>query len=141
MSIYFQIATEKYNKKYETLINSIEDKLQNDEYDFKLYMLKELGDILPPLNYWDNPDKKLEDWQINTLNYIKQNKSILVRAPTSSGKSFIALSAGILHNKVIYICPSIPVVYQVGSHFKKIGKNIQYLIEGHENLLNDKGNI
>ena len=141
LSIYFQIANEKYNKKYETLINSIEDKFQKDEYDFKLYMLKELGDILPPLNYWDNPDKKLEDWQINTLNYIKQNKSILVRAPTSSGKSFIALSAGVLHNKVIYICPSVPVVYQVGSHFKKMGKNIQYLIEGHKYLLNDKGNI
>ena len=76
LSIYFQIATEKYNKKYETLINSIEDKLQNDEYDFKLYMLKELGDILPPLNYWDNPDKKLEDWQIETLHYIKKNKSV-----------------------------------------------------------------
>ena len=141
LSVYLQIVNEDYDKKYDKLINSIKDKLEKDEYNLKLYMLKELGDTLPPLNYWDNPDKKLEDWQIETLHYIKKNKSVLVKAPTSAGKSFIALSAGIIHNKVIYICPSIPVVYQVGSHFKKLGKNIQYLIDGHEHLLNENGTI
>ena len=140
--VFFQICYEKRHiVKYEKLINKIENRLTKYDYDFHLYMLKELGDILPPLNYWDNPKKKLEDWQIETLNYIKTNKSVLVKAPTSSGKSFIGLSAGLIHNKIIFICPSIPVVYQVGSHFKKMGKNIQYLIEGHEHLLNKNANI
>ena len=143
LSIYFQVIEEdeKYIIKYENLIKSIIKKFGKYDYDFKLYMLKELGDILPPLNYWDNQEKKLEDWQIETLKYIKQNKSVLVRAPTSAGKSLIALSAGIIYKKIIYVCPSIPVVYQIGSHFKKMGKSVEYILEGYENLLNDSGNI
>ena len=142
MSVFFQIYHEKkYIVKYDKLIESVKTKITKHDYDFHLYMLKELGDNLPPLNYWDRPTKKLEDWQIQTLNYIKSNKSVLVKAPTSSGKSFIALSAGLIHNRIIFICPSVPVVYQVGSHFKKMGKKIQYLIDGHEHLLNNSANI
>ena len=39
-------------------------------------MLKELGDTLHPLNYWDKPEKKLEDWQIETLKYNKSNRML-----------------------------------------------------------------
>ena len=102
MKHYTEEQKKKGRKIHYTLAKDVKCHYVYQGNDF-WFMLKELGDILPPLNYWDNPDKKLEEWQINTLNYIKQNKSILVRAPTSSGKSFIALSAGILHNKVIYI--------------------------------------
>ena len=123
LSVFFQIYQEKkYIVKYDKLIESIRTKITKQDYDFHLYMLKELGDTLPPLNYWDRPAKKLEDWQIQTLDYIKSDQSVLVKAPTSSGKSFIALSAGLIHNRIIFICPSVPVVYQVGSHFKKNGE-------------------
>jgi superfamily II RNA helicase len=142
LSVYFQLNENKqHTEKYKSLITNVKEKITKYDYDFHLYMLKELGDTLPPLNYWDKPEKKLEDWQIETLKYIKSNRSVLVKAPTSSGKSFIALSAGLIHNKIIFVCPAIPVVYQVGSHFKKMGKNIQYLINGHEHLLNSTGNI
>ena len=54
-------------------------------------------------------------------------------APTSSGKTCIAMSTGILHNKILYVCPAKPVVYQVGSHFVKMGYKVHYLVEimGH----------
>tara|TARA_B100000683_G_C12504736_1_gene558758 strand:+ start:879 stop:3674 length:2796 start_codon:yes stop_codon:yes gene_type:complete len=137
LTLYFQIVKEKkYTVRHEYLITSIRNKFTKKDYDFQLYMLKELGDILYPLNYWDNPEKKLEDWQKNVLLFIKQNKSILVKAPTSSGKSLIALSSGIIYKKILYVCPSIPVVYQVGSHFKKLDKKVQFILEDYENNIN-----
>lgn len=134
LTLYFQVVKEKrYIIKYETLIKTITNKFTSKDYDFKLYMLKELGDILYPLNYWDNPEKKLEEWQKKVLLLIKKNKSVLVKAPTSSGKSLIALSSGIIYKKILYVCPSIPVVYQVGSHFKKLDKKVQFILEDYEN--------
>lgn len=142
LSLYFEVVKEKrYIVNYEYMIRGIEKKIINKDYDFKLYMLKELGDMLPPLNYWDNENKKLEDWQITALKYIKNNNSVIIKAPTSSGKSLIGLSAGIFYNKIIYICPSIPVVYQIGSHFTKFGKNVQYILNGYEETLDKNGNI
>ena len=73
---------------------------------------------------------------------IKNNNSIIVRAPTSSGKSFIAKSTGIIHTNILYICPAKPVAYQVGADFIKMGYKVHFLIEGHAHKsYNDKTNI
>ena len=53
-------------------------------------------------------------------------ESVLVKAPTSAGKSFIA--TGIIHKKIIYVCPAKPVAYQVGSHFILMDK-VHYLVD------------
>ena len=31
-----------------------------------------------------------------------------------SGKTFVAMASGILHKKILYICPAKPVAFQVG---------------------------
>ena len=67
---------------------------------YKLYMTKHLSHLLPPLNI-QVPSKELDDWQIEVLNYIKNGESVIVKAPTSSEKSFVALSSGIIHNKIV----------------------------------------
>ena len=100
-----------------------------EDYDTKLYMMKELGHLLPPLNFWDKGDLQLEDWQKDIIRKIRDKKSVLVRAPTSSGKTFIAMATGILHQKILYICPAKPVAYQVGAHFGKMGYRVHYLVE------------
>ena len=99
-----------------------------DGYDTKLFMMKELGHLLPPLNHW-NQEKKFDDWQIQTINYIKNKENAIVKAPTSSGKSFIAMAAGILHKKVLYICPAKPVAYQIGAHFTYMGYKVHFLLD------------
>ena len=37
------------------------------------------------------------------LNLLKIKKSVLVKAPTSAGKTFIAMHTGIIHKKIIYV--------------------------------------
>ena len=135
-------------KKYENklteertkIMKKIESILQ--EYDCKLFMLNNLGHLLPPLNSWDKGLVKLDPWQERVIQMIRKNESVIVRAPTSSGKTFIAMAAGIMNNKILYICPAKPVAYQVGANYIKMGYNVHYLIEGHAHLsFNDKTNI
>ena len=65
----------------------------------------------------------------DAIDIIKNNKCLFIRAPTSSGKSFIGLSCAKFYNKVLYICPAEPVAYQVGSHFQKLNFKVHYLVE------------
>tara|TARA_A100001037_G_scaffold14870_1_gene13384 strand:- start:22932 stop:25730 length:2799 start_codon:yes stop_codon:yes gene_type:complete len=109
------------------LLKEINDILE--ESDYKIFMMKNLGHMLPPLNYWDTGLKQFDDWQKNVINYVDQKKSVIVRAPTSSGKTFIAMSTGIIHKKIIYICPAKPVAYQVGANFIKMGYKVHFLLD------------
>jgi len=128
------------NEKRTKIMNKI-DKILHD-YDTKFFMFEKLGHLLPPLNFWDKGSAKLDPWQSEVIQMIKNNKSIIVRAPTSSGKTFIAMATGILHNKILYVCPAKPVAYQVGANFTKMGYRVHYLIEGQAHLnVSDKTNI
>ena len=139
--LYFHLINENnISEKRQKLLIKIHKILQ--KYDSKLFMLSDLGDLLPPLNFWDKGPVKLDLWQENTIKMIKDKKSIIVRAPTSSGKTFIAMATGIIHNKILYVCPAKPVAYQVGANFIKMGYKVHFLIEGHANqTFNDKTNI
>ena len=108
------------------LLREIKEEL--DESEYKLYMMKYLGHMLPPLNYWDKSVKKFDKWQKDVINYINQKQNIIVRAPTSSGKSFIAMASGIIHKRIIYICPAEPVAYQVGANFINMGYKVHFLL-------------
>lgn len=124
----------------EKIIIKIKKKL--DKYDCKSYMLENLGHQLPPLNFWDKKENKLDEWQINTINLIKKKQSCIVKAPTSSGKTFIAMATGILFKKILYVCPAKPVAYQVGANYVKMGYKVCFLLENHPfNYLSNDTNI
>ena len=128
--IYLYLYIKDENKD-DDIIKKIGKKLEDVNY--KEYLMKECGDMIPPLNYWGY-NKKLEDWQINTINYIRERGSILISAPTSSGKSFISMAAGILYNKVLYICPAKAIAYQVGAQYVHMGYKVNFLVDGVENI-------
>ena len=106
--------------------------------DVKSYLMKECSNLLPPLNFWDKGEYKLDDWQKNVISLIKKKSSVLVRAPTSAGKTFIAMATGILHNKILYVCPAKPVAFQVGANFNKMGYRVHYLLENMGHLSYNK---
>ena len=135
ISLYYQLKDVE-NNDYKELVELIGTKLQ--KYEYKLYMMKELGYLLPPLNFWDNPEKKLDDWQKEVINIVNKKESCLVKAPTSAGKTWIAMSTGIIHKKILYICPAKPVAYQVGSHFMYMGYKVHFLIENLSHHSYDK---
>ena len=62
-----------------------------------------------------------DDWQVELMDAVDANKSVLVSAPTSSGKTFIAYyamekvlqSCADAENKIIYVAPTKALVNQV----------------------------
>lgn len=141
--LYFNLNN--VDDKYLTEKNSkIMNKVSNilEDYDYKLYMFEKLGHLLPPLNFWNKGDFKFEEWQIDVIKKIKQKESIFIKAPTSSGKTFIATACGILHKKVLYVCPAKPVTYQIGSHFIKMGYKVHFILDQTASMkIDDKTNI
>ena len=135
--LYYHIKDEFKNEK---IVQKINQKL--NDYDCKTYMFEELGHLLPPLNFWNNKGNTLDKWQIDTIQLIKKKQSCLVKAPTSSGKTFIAMATGIIFNKILYICPAKPVAYQVGANYVKMGYKVHYLLENHPpSFLSNGSNI
>ena len=123
--LYFYLKDYRKNGIIENVCSMLQ------EYDYKLFMMKKMGHMLPPLDYWKQSEKKFEDWQIQTIGHVNKNESVIVKAPTSSGKSFIAMSAGIFHKKILYVCPAKPVVYQVGANFIHMGYKVHFLVDNH----------
>ncbi len=141
MNLYFSLhKVETKNEEYKKIINKFEKKLQ--DYDYKLYMMKELSHMLPPLNLWDIRKKTLDEWQLETISLMKRNNSVIVKAPTSSGKSFVGYCAGVLFSRVLYVCPAKPIAYQVGACFMNMGYKVCFLLNPGEILsYDDKTNI
>ena len=136
-NLYYHLNDKKelIDERYLSKFNKIEKIL--NEYECKSFMIKELGHLLPPLDFWDQGDFKLDKWQEECIKMIYHNKSILVKAPTSSGKTFVAMATGIIHKKILYICPAKPIAYQVGSKFIKMGYKVHFYLENHNNFSYD----
>ena len=122
--------TEDY-KCFTEMMNKLTKKMKGKE--LKQYTMKEMGNYLEPLNFWDKTTKTFDPWQSEVIQYIYDKKSVLVRAPTSSGKSFIAMAAGILYEKILFVCPAKPVVYQVGAHFMYMGYKVHFIVDNFVN--------
>ena len=140
LNLYFNLkyGEEQYllnSDEYLKVSNKLDKKLE--KYDYKTYMMKELSHLLPPLNFWSKGISKLDEWQANVISDIKENKSVLVKAPTSAGKTFVAMAVGLIHNKILYVCPAKPVAYQVGAGFIKMGYKVHYLVENMGHLSYD----
>ena len=126
----------KDDEKYIKLTKKLDKKFKS--CDTSAFLMKECSDLLPPLNFWDRGNYELDDWQKKVIGYIKDKQSVLVRAPTSSGKTFVAMSTGILHKKILYVCPAKPVAFQVGANFIKMGYRVHMLAENMGHLHYDK---
>ena len=94
--------------------------------DIVNYQLKEMSDRLPPLSKY-NSKFELDDWQVDVLRMIDAQKSVVISAPTSSGKTVISTYVASLSShlqaggksRVLFVVPTEPLVWQVAAHFHK----------------------
>ena len=126
----------KYKKEKKKMLSS--DKLLNLYYENKdlinrtkkvynlggnmiEYQLKKLGSRLIPLDFnsYYNKEFKLDTWQSKCLDYIDQKKSILVCAPTSSGKTILTIYLSSKPGRILFVVPTFPLALQVGAMFFK----------------------
>ena len=109
--------------------NSIYDSLSSRTFSFQFrsFVLDSMNDVLKwkptPISFASQiPLDFIPDaWQVQMINAVNANKSVIVTAPTSSGKTFIAfyviekLLRNVADNKgiVVFVCPSRALVSQV----------------------------
>lgn len=115
------------------LIKKVEKIITKIHYPLR-FQLEYMGDRMPPLNKFP-PKLELDKWQIEALTHIYQKQSVLICAPTSSGKTIISTFISILEGTKVFVVPSESLVWQVASVFSNliggyvalIGDNIEYI--------------
>jgi superfamily II RNA helicase len=77
------------------------------------FQLKEMEDIIPPFSPFERKKMCLDSWQIDVFKYINQKFSILIDAPTASGKTVCATYCVTVCEKVLFVLPSKELANQV----------------------------
>jgi hypothetical protein len=113
IELYLQLKGNSSNKYIEK-IDKMVKKICLVEYQ-----LNELSDRLPPLDFYNYPSIQLDDWQKQILTHIDNNESVVVCAPTSSGKTILSTYAGLSDKNVLYVVPTKSLAFQVASIFQK----------------------
>ena len=113
IELYLQLkgtSSNKYIEKIDKMVKKI---------CLAEYQLNELSDRLPPLDFYNYPSIQLDDWQKQILTHIDNNESVVVCAPTSSGKTILSTYAGLSDKNVLYVVPTKSLAFQVASIFQK----------------------
>ena len=136
LDLYLQLYSLADNDVNKKIIKKITKKFKSDETAYKFYALKNLSDRLPPLDFYNITKPTLDDWQIEVINYINNNESVIVQAPTSSGKTWMSIYSVVRNKKInndkitLYIVPSKPLALQVAGLFRKIlGCSVSFLYD------------
>ena len=77
------------------------------------FQLEHMEDIIPPFSPFEKAKLRLDDWQIDVFKNINAKKSILIDAPTASGKTICATYCVNVCQRVIFVLPSKELANQV----------------------------
>lgn len=93
--------------------------------DLAAFQLESMYDRLPPLSPFLK-GWKLDAWQKRVLLHVDQRKSVIVCAPTSSGKTVISTYTCVNNGRVLFVVPTEPLVWQVAAMFQRLlpGSNV-----------------
>merc|ERR1719181_1054380 len=83
------------------------------------FQLEEMYNRLPPLSPFLK-SWRLDAWQKKVLRHIDAGKSAVVCAPTSSGKTVISTYTCVANDRVLFVVPTEPLVWQVAAMFEKL---------------------
>ena len=136
VDLYLQIISNEieYTKKEKRLMGKVTKYMKNIKY--KELQFKELSNQLAPLDFYNTYKLTLDDWQIKVIKHIDQGENVLVSAPTSCGKTWLALYPGLISKKILFLVPTEALIFQVGSMFSKfvgqptlVSDNVLYLTD------------
>jgi len=107
--------SDEFKNKYSNLIEKMLYIIK--DFDLIKFQFTKLYSQMPPLN--EKSFKKFDDWQIKVIDNIDNNKSTIVTAPTSAGKSVLA-GYTVTKGKSLYIVPTDALAWQIASYLTSI---------------------
>jgi superfamily II DNA or RNA helicase len=122
---------EKENSRYEKLCKA--DKIRSENSEKLLEELMKKTNIIP------------DKWQSDFINELDTDNSVIVFAPTGSGKTYTSVKAfmSILNTDktVVYIAPYFYLAFQMLANVNKLtGKDINFITENYKSI-QEKSNI
>ena len=130
---------EQFFVDYKKTINETKD-IYDQVQNMVRYQLEELASFLPPLDYlsYYNSEFILDDWQANALDLIDKKKSIILCAPTSSGKTFLTTYLIKNTGRILFIVPTLPLALQVASMFYQLESGSVWIFDEELTYKTDK---
>lgn len=130
----------KLADEYKKLMKSINSYLKKIEADpIKDQLLENIK--LSPLNMFPAKRTSLDEWQINALKMIDDGKSIVICAPTSSGKTVISQYVATIRKKdsiCLYVAPTEPLALQIAAMLRQLVGLGVYVVTEHVNFTQDR---
>jgi hypothetical protein len=77
------------------------------------FQLKEMEDIIPPFSPFEKKKLSLDPWQLDVFGFINKKVSVLIDAPTASGKTVCATYCVKVCERVLFVLPSKELANQV----------------------------
>lgn len=131
LELGLQVINNDFNKKIGIKENSLIEniKKQLEKLPTKSLQLELLGNRLSPLDFYNRETFKLDDWQLDVLKNLKKGTSVIVSAPTSSGKTVLSTYYAMTDKTILYVVPSKPLALQIASNFHEISNgNVALLV-------------
>jgi superfamily II DNA or RNA helicase len=115
------IEYDKYLKQMEEIVSNIDMiELQFTKFHYQM----------PPLN--QNGFKKFDDWQVEVINNIDKDSSIVINAPTSAGKSVLSAYTT-TKGRVMFVVPTDALAWQMSAYIEHvIGSNVPILTSTYQ---------
>ena len=123
IDLYIEVRNYPFdNKKHIKLLEKIKKKCEKKlDMSIELFQLHNLGDRLPPLDFYNKTSFQLETWQKRVLHYIENRNNVFLSAPTSAGKTVLVTGSVIATDyKVLIILPTEALAIQVVSLIDKL---------------------
>ena len=108
-----------FQKKQKKLLDKIKKKCKKLN-SLEFYQLNNLGNRLPPLDFYNNHTFTLEPWQKKVVHLINNKKSAFLSIPTGGGKSILMTYLATLNYNVLILLPTEALALQTVAHFHKI---------------------
>jgi hypothetical protein len=84
------VISERIKHAINRYVRDAVDVITNSRIDPIRYQMVDSYWRLKPLSTWDKAIKKLNEWQLQGIEYINNNESVVICAPTSAGKTVLA---------------------------------------------------
>ena len=116
-NIYLKLKDKRFllNTQLKNKFSNLIDKMNNAIKTQNLVNLQftKFYNQMPPLN--EKGFNKFDSWQVDTINNINNNRSTIICAPTSAGKSVIS-GYVVTKGKALYVVPTDALAWQVSSY-------------------------
>lgn len=138
-----EITATEFSERIKITINILVDEAENiivtNNIDPIKYQMIETYYRLKPISSWSKRVLKIDSWQRNIIEHIDNKKSVVIVAPTSSGKTVFAQYCATAKDvkKVLFVVPGTVLAYQVAGSFVNAGIRAALLTNDEEYNVND----